>query len=442
MAKTYTPNTRAELSRFSQPQRFGMLGYGIIFLTFGVLGGWAATAKIDSASVAAGTVALEGDRKVVQHLEGGIVERILVREADTVAQGDTLVILEDVEARANLERLTNRFNEARAIEARLMAEQGFSPEITFPDEITNAATPELASIIRDQVNILEDRLGIFTSQSEIISFRIVQLDGQIEGLQLQRDALERRVDLRGRLMDRLADGEERGVIVRNEVEERMDTLIQLEAALGEIITDMSQVGVSKSEAQQSLIQRRQEFLERTNRELNEVRTQLTELRESIKVAEDTFARTVIRAPSSGTVQNVEVTTEGSVIRPGEVLMEIVPQDDELLITARISPLDIDNVTPGQVAEVRFASFNAKLTPVILGAVETVSNDVITPDSPQEQPYFLGRIRVAEEDLTEEMRLNMTPGMPADVVIVNGERTVLNYIISPLMDAVAKSMREQ
>jgi len=434
--------SRSVLAAFSTPQRFGRIGYIVIFLTFGVLGGWAATAKIDSASVAPGVVALEGDRKVVQHLEGGIVEKIMVREADSVAQGDTLLILENVEARSNLERLSNRYNEARAIEARLLAEQKLEQTINFPETLVSNATPKLLDVMQDQQNILNDRLVIFSSQTEINEFRIEQLEGQIIGLEQQRDALQKRLKLRSDLMDRLTQGEELGVVVRNDLAERMDSLIQIESSLGEVITQISQVGVQVGEAKLNLIQDRQEFLERTNLELKEARTELTDLRESVKIAEDTFVRTVIRAPSAGTVQNVSVTTEGSVIGAGEVLMEIVPQDDVLLIEARISPTDVDNVAPGQQAEVRFASFNTKLTPVILGVVVTVSDDVITPRNTQEPPYYLGRIRVAEEDMSDEIRAGITPGMPADVVIVNGERSVLSYLVSPLVDAVSKSMREQ
>lgn len=434
--------SRSVLAAFSTPQRFGRIGYIVIFLTFGVLGGWAATAKIDSASVAPGVVALEGDRKVVQHLEGGIVEKIMVREADSVAQGDTLLILENVEARSNLERLSNRYNEARAIEARLLAEQKLEQTINFPETLVSNATPKLLDVMQDQQNILNDRLVIFSSQTEINEFRIEQLEGQIIGLEQQRDALQKRLKLRSDLMDRLTQGEELGVVVRNDLAERMDSLIQIESSLGEVITQISQVGVQVGEAKLNLIQDRQEFLERTNLELKEARTELTDLRESLKIAEDTFVRTVIRAPSAGTVQNVSVTTEGSVIGAGEVLMEIVPQDDVLLIEARISPTDVDNVAPGQQAEVRFASFNTKLTPVILGVVVTVSDDVITPRNTQEPPYYLGRIRVAEEDMSDEIRAGITPGMPADVVIVNGERSVLSYLVSPLVDAISKSMREQ
>ena len=442
MDQTTGSQERTALASFSTPRRFSFMGYAIILITFGVIGGWAATAQIDSASVAPGIVALEGDSKVVQHLEGGIVEKIHVREADVVEAGDILLTLRNVEARANLERLSNRLKEAEAIEARLLAEQDFEAEIAFPPSLTENPTLELQSVLTDQRNILRDRLDIFYSQNDIVQSRIEQLQGQITGLEQQRDALERRVALRADLMDRLTEGEERGVIVRNDVAERMDSLIQIEAALGEAISEIAQVGVSVGEAKLNLIRSRQEFQERTNLELTDVRAQLTELRESIKVAEDTFVRTVIRAPSSGVVQDVSVTTEGSVIRSSETLMKIVPQDDNLLVTARISPMDVDNVLAGQQAEVRFASFNTKLTPVILGHVETVSTDVITPDNPQEMPYFLGRIRVAEEDMSDVIREGITPGMPADVVIVNGERSVLNYLVSPLVDAIATSLGEQ
>lgn len=442
MANATPLQSRSALAGFSKPQRFSFIGYIIIFLTFGVLGGWAATAKIDSASVASGVVALEGDRKIVQHLEGGIIEKIMIREGDTVKQGDTLLVLESVEAHSNLERLSNGFNEARAIEARLLAEQELTSTINFPEAMLTNATPKLLEVMRAQDNILSDRLSIFSSQTEIGNFQIDQLQGQITGLEQQRNALERRLELRSNLMDRLTQGQELGVVVRNDLAEKMDSLIQIEATLGETTTEISQVGVRVSEARLNLLQGRQQFLERTNIELKEVRTQLTDLGESMKIAEDTFMRSVIRAPSSGTVQNVTVTTEGSVISSGEILMEIVPQDDKLLIMARISPSDVDNVTPGQKAQVRFSSFNTKLTPVVLGFVDTVSDDVITPQNPQEPAYYLGRIRVAEEDMSEIVREGITPGMPADVVIVNGERTVLSYLVSPLVDAVAKSLREQ
>jgi HlyD family secretion protein len=142
------------------------------------------------------------------------------------------------------------------------------------------------------------------------------------------------------------------------------------------------------------------------------------------------------------MQNLKVHTVGSVIRPGEVLMELVPEDEELIINARVSPIDKDNVAPGLSTEVRFTAFKTRLTPIMLGVVDTVSGDVITPENQNEQPYYLARVAVDEADIPLEIRDRLTAGMPADVIITTGERTVANFIISPLMDAVRKSMIEE
>ncbi|MEO0379923.1 MAG: HlyD family type I secretion periplasmic adaptor subunit [Pseudomonadota bacterium] len=433
---------RDALKGFSTPQRFTRLGYVLILLIFGAVGGWAATAKIDSASIAPAVVALEGDRKVVQHLEGGIVQDIRVREADVVEDGDVLVVLESIEARANMERFSVRLKEARAVEARLVAEQQFKDTIAFPQDLLANPSADLQQTFALQESILKDRLAIINSQREISQFRIEQLEAQGTGLAQQQDALERRIELRGALLERLATGEQRGVVVRNELDERQDSLIEFEAALAEVVTQIAQVGVSIGEAKLGMLQMEQEFLERTNLELRDIRSQISELQENVKVTEDILVRTEIRAPSAGSVQNVNVTTEGSVIRPGDVLMEIVPEDDELLVSARISPLDIDTVLVGQTAEVRLDAFTARLMPAIFGTLESVSDDVITPDNPQEPPYYLGRVRVVQSELPQEVQDALAPGMPASVIIVNGERTVLNYLIAPLSDAISKSMREQ
>jgi HlyD family secretion protein len=176
--------------------------------------------------------------------------------------------------------------------------------------------------------------------------------------------------------------------------------------------------------------------------LEKVRAEIAELEQRANIMEDVLTRTDIRAPGSGTIQDLKVHTVGSVIQAGQILMELVPEDEELLINARVSPRDIDNVAPGLQTEVRFTAFKTKLTPIMLGQVQSVSNDVITPENPQEMPYYLARIEVIEEDIPEEISGRLTPGMPADVIITTGERTVANYIVSPLMDAVRKSMIEE
>jgi len=434
--------THGKISNYSTPQRVSRIGYVIILLTFGVCGGWASYAKIDSATVAPGTVELEGHRKVVQHLEGGIIQAIHIQEADSVKEGDVLVTLESIEASSNMERIRNRLQEAMAIEARLLAEQALESTISFPTSLSNTPSEALQKVLKLQRIILADRVSIFSSEKELLLFRIEQLEGQQAGLRLQKDALERRLELQVALVERLSRGAASGVVQNNLLTRRKDEMIQVEASLGGAISDHAQVGVSIAETKLNQLKLRQKFKERANMELRDIQTELEELRESITVAEDIHYRTNIRAPSDGVVQNVSVSTDGSVIRPGEVLMEIVPPDDNLLVIGRVSPIDIDNVEPGQKSEVRFTAFNAKLTPVVLGYVESISQDVIIPDRNGDEPYYLARVRIPEENLSEDMRQRLTPGMPADVVIVNGERSVLNYLVSPLTDAIAVSFREE
>ena len=426
----------------TSPRFYVRLGYLVIFMIFGGLGGWAATAMIDSAVVAPGAVALEGNRKVVQHLNGGIIREIRVREADQVEEGDVLILLESIEAKSNLKLHLQRLNVARATKARLLAEQALLEVVEFPADLVDSEDPQIQSALSTQRQIFADRRSILLSQTEILEFRLEQLNEQISGLEQQKDALERRVQLRTAHLDRLKSGEKKGVIESNRLVEREDTLIETQANLGGVISETSQARGATGEARMNLLKLEQEHRERANLELKDVQAEISELTERVLVAKDTLDRTVIRAPTSGSVQDLQVTTEGSVIRPGEVLMEIVPVNGNLVIDARVAPVDIDSVAPGMETEVRLSAFKTKLMPIIFGEVQSVSSDVISPKDANTPPYYLARIHVPEENLPEGIKGNLTPGMPGDAVIVTGERTVLNYLVSPLSDALSKSFREE
>ncbi len=424
------------------PKPVALAGYFLIFMTFGVLGSWAAVAKLDSAVVAPATISLEGNRRVVQHFEGGIVEEILVTEADVVEQGQVVLRLNAVEARSNLEVFSTRLDVARLVEARLLAERALEDSVAFPEEVAAKGTETVKAVVADQRDLFADRRSILKSQADILSARVDQINVQIEGLELQKSAFERRIANYTEMLDRMRDGESRGLIQGNVLSQREDELIEIEANLGQVISDIAQAKASIGETELQVLQLTQEYRERANTELEQIRAEISELQERRKVAQDVLDRTEIRAPGSGTIQNLKVHTVGSVIRPGEILMELVPEDEELIINARVSPIDKDNVSPGLATEVRFTAFKTKLTPIMLGSVETVSGDVITPDNANEPPYFLARITVDEADIPEEISGRLTAGMPADVIITTGERTVANFIVSPLMDAVRKSMIEE
>ncbi|OSQ45280.1 HlyD family type I secretion periplasmic adaptor subunit [Marivita geojedonensis] len=424
------------------PRPVVLAGYVLIFLTFGVLGSWAAVAKLDSAVVAPATISLEGNRRVVQHFEGGIVEEILVSEADEVEEGEVLLRLSAVEARSNLEVLSSRLDVARLTEARLLAERALSDKIDFPQDLLSEDLDMMGDVIADQRDLFEDRRSILKSQQDILTARVEQIEVQIEGLNLQKSAFERRIANYSEMLDRMRDGESRGLIQSNQLSQREDELIEIEANLGQVISDIAQAQASIGETKLQALQMTQEYRERANTELDDIRTEISELQERRKVAQDVLDRTEIRSPGSGTIQNLKVHTVGSVVRQGEILMELVPEDEELIINARVSPIDKDNVAPGLETEVRFTAFKTKLTPIMLGAVETVSGDVITPENSNEAPYYLARVVVDEKDIPLEIKDRLTAGMPADVIITTGERTVANYIVSPLLDAVRKSMIEE
>lgn len=442
MATAESSLIAGQLKKMANPRRYSFAGYVILFITFGILGTWAYFAVIASAVVAPGVVALESDRKVVQHLEGGIVQEILVREADFVEQGDPLLVLDNIQVNSEITVLEQRRATSEALIARLVAEQTFAEEIDFSPDLLNSEDPHVKSAVQAQRNIFEDRRSIFLSQTEILEFRAEQLNGQAEGYEVQLAAVERRHALRSELFERMRTGEERGVIESNRLSEMQDEVIQIEASIGTAMSDIAQVKAAAGEARLNILKLKQEYSERANSELKTARSELAEINEKLTVAADRMRRTTILAPTTGKVQSLAVTTRGSVIRSGEILMEIVPSDETLLIDAKVAPVDVDNVRPGLETEVRFSAFKARLSKLVLGEVLSISTDVVTTKDTNEAPYYLARIKVPDENLTDEIREGLTAGMPADVVILTGERTVLQYMLDPLSEAIFKSLREE
>jgi|TARA_R100000501_G_C2617856_1_gene111353 HlyD family type I secretion membrane fusion protein len=426
----------------ANPRKYSWAGYVVLLITFGVLGTWAYFAIIASAVVAPGVVALESDRKVVQHFEGGIVQDILVREADVVEQGDPLIVLDNIQVNSEIAVLEQRKATSEALIARLEAEQTFAEKVSFPEELLNAEDAHVKSAIEAQRNIFEDRRSIYLSQAEILEFRAEQLNGQAEGYEVQLAALQRRQTLRSELFERMRTGEERGVVESNRLSDMEDEVIQIEASIGTSMSEIAQVKAAAGEARLNILKLKQEYSERANSELKTARSELSEIVEKLTVAEDRMRRTTISAPTTGKVQSLAVTTRGSVIRSGEILMEIVPSDETLLIDAKVAPVDVDNVRPGLETEVRFSAFKAKLSKLVLGEVLSISTDVVTTKNSDEAPYYLARIKVPDENLTDEIREGLTAGMPADVVILTGERSVLQYLLDPLSEAIFTSLREE
>ncbi len=427
---------------YTSPRGFVTFGYVVIFLTFGVLGTWAAVAKIDSAVISSGTVAVESNRKSIQHLEGGIVEEILVKEAQQVEEGQVLVRLNGVQARSTLAVLNSRLRIALASEARLQAERRLKDEIDFSSIEDAMDTPSVRASVNDQTDTFNDRNSILHSQIDILNGRIDQLNREIDGLNIQKEAFAERVAIQSKQLERLRDGVSKQIVPENVLSSREEEFVSVKANVGNIETELAKVGKSIGETQLQIIQTKQQFKERANAELKDVNAQIQELQQNLNVSSEMVARLEIRAPVAGTVQNVKIHTSGGVVRSGERMMEIVPVNDQLVINAQVSPIDIDNVSPGLRTEVRFVAFQSRYLPIVLGSVASVSQDVIVPEDGRTPPYFLAKIEVIEGMVPDEIKDRLIAGMPADVIITTGERTVLDYVIAPMADAISKSMREQ
>lgn len=426
----------------ANPRAFARLGYAIIILIFGGIGGWAATARLDSAVIAPGVVVLENNRHTVQHLEGGIVSHIHVQEGDTVQEGDLLIEMDRVAARGNLEVLMIRRNIARALEARLLAERLLLDEVVFAEDLLESTDPQVTAAIEDQRAAFESRRLILDSQSSVLQARIEQLGAQIEGLDLQRHAFERRLVIQGELVERYRTGEQSGVLERNSLVQLEDSYIQLEAQLGGVMSDIARIRLQQNEAEMQIVQAEREYREGASAPLDGVRQELAELNERIVVAEDVLARTYVRASATGTLQSLSVHTEGAVVSPGALLLEIVPDNDQFLISANIPPQYIDSMSVGLLAEVRFTAITDQIPEIAQGRVITVSRDVIRPPEPNQPPYYLARIAIDEENVPESIWYRITAGMPVSVIINTGERTVLEYLMEPVVEAVRTGMREE
>jgi HlyD family type I secretion membrane fusion protein len=432
----------ADKSAVPDWKRPALLGYLVIVLTFGGLGGWSAFARLDSAVVAPGVVTVESSRKTVQHFEGGIVHDIFVREGQHVNENDLLFKLDDTQAQANADVARNQLAANAAQEARLMAERDGTENITFPAELTKyAEVPVVKEAIADQLKQFAERRASLQGQTSILENKVMQYETEIGGLAEEKAATERQLgwieneltDLRGLL--------EKGLVQKPRVSSLEREKARLEGVIGRSTADTSKARNGIAEAKLQIDQLRKKFQEDVNAAIVDVRQKIADLREKALVTRDILRRVEIRAPRAGVVQNVRVATIGGTVRAGEPLLELVPEGEGLVVNAQISPMDIDSIRPDMVAEVRFSSFHAKVLPVIMGKVASLSRDRLT-DEQSKQPYFLARIVVDEENVPPEIHGRITAGMPADVIVPTGERTVVDYLVRPLRNRARKALREQ
>ncbi|MBF8780870.1 HlyD family type I secretion periplasmic adaptor subunit [Pseudomonas fulva] len=416
------------------------LGMTIVLVTFGIFGTWAALAPLSNAVHGSGFVTVQSYRKTVQHLEGGIVKELLARDGDTVKKGDPLIVLDESQLSAEYESTRNQLIVARYKEARLRAERDqldAIPPVQLKGTDSERAQEALAGEQQVFMSRKASRLGEISVQRE----RISQLKAQISGLQemirtkqgLEKSYSGEIVQLKDLLSQgfvdnqRLLESERKFDMLRTEVADHKSTIAK------------TKLQISETELQ--IVQLDKKFSAEVADELAQVQAQVFDLQEKEAALRDRLSRIVIRAPESGMVLDMKVHTVGGVVQAATPLMDIVPVASDLVVEAKVAPNDIDRLELGKTADIRFSAFNNATTPVIEGKLTRISADRLT-DERSGDPYYLVRVSVTEDGMKKLANRKLQPGMPAEVLINAGDRTMLEYLLKPARNMFAQSMIEE
>ena len=423
-------------------------GVALVLVVFVGFGAWASLAPLNSAALAPGVITVEHYRKTVQHLEGGIIRTLDVHDGDSVQQEQVIATLDDTHSRAQLEVLRGQLYIRIAQEARLSAQRDQLPNVHYPQELlAHQDDPRVQDAMRLQDQTFKVRRAANDGESAVYRRQIEQLRAKVKGLQAQKHSRDRLVES---YRSDVADFKillKEGYTEKQKVEEMDRSLAQSEGQRGGLLSDIAASELQIAEIELKILQLQKDLQREVTKELSEVQTELFGLREKVQSLERTVERTVIKTPVSGMVLGLAVHTIGAVIQPGGRLLDIVPQNQKLIIEAQVAPIDIDRVKVGQLAEVRFSAFKTRDLPTIEGTLISVSADRIVADNKErnsgETAYYLARVEVSPSGLQalRDANLQLVPGMPAEVLVQTGARTLVQYLMKPLTDSFKRSFIE-
>lgn len=407
------------------------------------LGGWAATANLAGAVIAAGTVVVDSNVKKVQHPTGGVVGEIKVRDGDRVQHGDLLLRLDETLTRANLAVIVSQLNELAVRQSRLRAERDGAEGIgeTLPRPSDYMIDRGIAEIMAGERTLFESRRRARAGQKAQLQERIAQLREEISGVDAQRVAKTRELALVGAELAEVEKLWDKNLMPLSKVTAIRRDAARIEGERAQLTATTAQAKGKITEIELQIIQIDNETRLEVMKDLREAQAKEAELIERRVAAEDQLKRVEIRAPQSGIVHQLSVHTVGGVITQSEPVMLIVPEDETLVIETKVLPQDIDHVHVGQAAFIRFTAFNQRTTPEFQGQVMRVSAD-LNKDPQTGQAYFIARISLRDAESKKLGSLRLVPGMPAEVHIATGDRTAISYLLKPLTDQFAKAFSER
>jgi HlyD family secretion protein len=417
---------------------------GLIAFAFlaGGVGSWAATVDISGAVIAPGLLVVDTNVKKVQHPTGGIVGEIRVRDGDRVEAGDVVVRLDDTITRANLAIVTKGLTELTARKARLEAERDGADAIIFPAELTERSSDErVAHVIAGEQRLFDLRQTARVGQKQQLRQRIAQIKQEIRGQKAQSKAKAEEIELVEQELKGARMLFERNLYPITKMTNLRRAATRVRGEKGSLISAIARSKARIAETELEIIQIDRDLASEVARELREIDAKIGEFVERKVTAEDELKRMDLRAPQAGTVHQSTAHTVGGVINSGEEIMLIVPKADNLAVEVKVAPQDIDQLSFGQTALLRFSAFNQRTTPEISGAISRISADITTEERTG-QSYYTVRIAMADEEISRLGKVALQPGMPVEAFIKTGDRKVISYLVKPLNDQITRAFREQ
>lgn len=419
------------------------LGFWVLVVGFGLFLLWAAFAPLDEGVSAPATVSIETRRKTVQHMQGGVVQKVAVKEGAEVKAGDLLIALDDATVRATYEAVRQNYIGQRAFESRLIAEVAGAPGITFHPDLMNDKDPLALQHRTVQTQLFNARRAAQAAEIAAARQAIVGLEGQQVGQVQMLESRRAQAAIQSRQLDNVRELANEGYAPRNQALQLEQAQADLRANLAEMQTSLQRIQSTIAETRLRIAQREQEYVKEVSGQLADVRREVQANGERMAALSADLARTQIKAPVDGQVIGLMIGGKGGVVTPGQRLMDIVPQGESLLLDARVPPNVIDRVKTGEPVEVRFSAFANAPQLVVHGKVVSLSGDAVTEAVGNGAiTYYLARVELTPEGRKALGQRILQPGMVAEVLIKTGERSLLTYLLHPLLKRVAAAMTEE
>ncbi|TKV80546.1 HlyD family type I secretion periplasmic adaptor subunit [Bradyrhizobium elkanii] len=436
------PRKHADHAPSDSIRGVALVGWLIIAVFFGGIGTWAVTAPLNGAVVGNAVVKVDGNRKSVQHLDGGIVKELRVKEGDKVNVGDTLIVLDETQARAEYDVLSQQYLVLRATEVRLLTELDHGSTLSMPDDLNaRSGDPYLKSVWNGQVSQFESRRSALEGQRSVIREKINQLGSQITGAEAQvKSFTDQITSVRAEAKD-IAPLVARGLIARPRILQLERTAFGLEGQIADANASIAKARQAIAEQDQQIAQLDNDRMTDVTRDLRDTQAKILEVIPKTMNAKAVLGRMEIRAPYAGRVVGLSVFSVGGVIQRGDKILDIVPDQDLLTIEAQIAVEDISDVRPNMRAEVHLTAYKQRIVPIIHGDVTQVSADRLT-DPKSNNPYYVAFVRIDESELASMPNIHLYPGMPATVMIPTVQRTAFEYIVGPLIMSFNHSFRQK